>query len=651
MYIEHFFTLDFDIASSIRMKQPVFGFGSFGEFIYYSHYSRLLKNGRQENWNDTVIRVIEGIMSIRKDWYIKHRIPWNEEGWQAYAAGMAYSMFNMEWLPAGRGLWAMGTPLVYTKGSMPLVNCCYTTIGTDWINDFAWLMDSLMCGAGVSFEAKKTNLKLSEPIETFYYVIPDSREGWVTSVKLLLHGYITGRIPIFDYSSIRAKGEPLKTFGGYASGPQSLIDLHDSLHICCQGYLKHIDGDEIRLKTDIANLIGVCVVAGNLRRSAEMAIGKVKDSNFMNLKDYSRFPERKKWGWMSNNSVKLQKSSDFAYLDSIAGRIIVDGEPGVINMINLKKGRLGHAHDYTLPDPATGINPCSEIPLENREICNLAETLPTRCVNSDQWLLACEYATFYTSTVALLPTHQESTNAIIMRNRRIGVSIVDFIGWVNENGIATVTKWLRTGYKHIRSVNSRLAAAAGVPASIRVTTIKPGGTVPKIAGRLGGISFPNFQHMIRRVRIQTASPVFDILVKAHVPHEVDVVSKDTTVFEFPVYIGELPTIDEISLWQQAMILMLLQREWSDNSVSNTLMFKTSEEKDVANVLAAIMPSIKGVSMLPYETNIYPQMPEERISKNCYLQRIQKINDIDWGELKQDSISEKFCEKETCNIDL
>lgn len=112
-----------------------------------------------------------------------------------------------------------------------------------------------------------------------------------------------------------------------------------------------------------------------------------------------------------------------------------------------------------------------EIPLEDKELCNLTETLPTMCSSYEEWLEACEYATFYASTVSLLPTHQPLTNKVIARNRRIGVGIIDYTGWKHKHGVHKITQYMREGYDKIRQVNSYLADEAGVPHSIRVTTV------------------------------------------------------------------------------------------------------------------------------------------------------------------------------------
>jgi intein/homing endonuclease len=217
---------------------------------------------------------------------------------------------------------------------------------------------------------------------------------------------------------------------------------------------------------------------------------------------------------------------------------------------------------------------CGEQLQENKETCIIGETFPTVCNDLEKWLKACEYTTLYNSTVTLLPTHQPATNKVVARNRRIGVGLVDFTGWVNDIGMTKVIKSLRKGYKHIRKINREVNAEAGVPESIRVTTVKPGGTVPKLAGRTSGSMYPNFHFMLRRMRIARNSPIHQLLTDANVPYENDLVSANTDVFEFPVKMNiNVPQSEDISVWQQAMNLVILQREWSDNSVSNTLNFR------------------------------------------------------------------------------
>jgi len=55
------------------------------------------------------------------------------------------------------------------------------------------------------------------------------------------------------------------------------------------------------------NMIGKCVVAGNIRRSAEIAFGDSTDLEFMDLKNYEKNPDRIDYGWASNNSIFCKK--------------------------------------------------------------------------------------------------------------------------------------------------------------------------------------------------------------------------------------------------------------------------------------------------------------------------------------------------------
>lgn len=643
MYVTHRFELE--NTYHLRHKKPQFGFYPFGEAVYYRTYSRNI-DGVQEHWPDTVIRVINGTFSIRKDWYIKNHIHWDEAYWQEYAREMSSTLFDMHWLPPGRGLFAMGTELIYQRGSMPLYNCGATELNE--IDDFCWLMDALMNGCGIGWmpTTKFKHHPFRKPWHTYSYTIPDTREGWVDSVRQLLWGFQTGCLPDFDYSLLRAEGMPLKTFGGKSSGPQPLINLHYDLEKICYRYLEDEDYPSIVFQADVANLIGVCVVTGGIRRSAEIGLAPISMEHFADLKDYKRFPEREAWGWMSNNSVALEKPQDFLWMYELADSIRKNGEPGYVNWCNFPKGRLGH-DDSLRPDLGRLMNPCGEIVLEDKELCNVVETLPTRCPDVTAWYKACEHATFYASTVALLPTHSNETNSKIIKNRRIGVSIIDFANWKDIVGVARVTRYLRVGYKQVRETNQKLAAEAGVPESIRVTAIKPGGSVPKIAGRVGGAGYPNFNTMLRRMRVQENTKFAQVLIDAGVPYEKDAYSQQTLCFEFPIIVSGRT---DATLWEQAFNIILLQREWADNSVSNTLNFHPDE--DIAAVLSYIAPHVKSVSALPVsDKGVYKQMPEEGINREEYLERISKIREIDWSKFQEDGSDEKYCNSERCVLNV
>jgi ribonucleoside-diphosphate reductase alpha chain len=361
MFVTHKFQLYSDSIKQLRDLVPPFGYNGFGEFIFYRTYSRVKQDGGQEDWCDLVVRNTNGTFSIRKDWYIKNHIHWDEDFWQAYALKFAISMFMMEWMPPGRGLWAMGSDFMYERGSMALYNCAFTNItSTNLDDDISWLMDSLMHGVGVGFGPEREPLKIYKPVGTYDFVIPDSREGWCDSEKALINAFIRPgqKLPRMIYDKVREAGLPIKGFGGISSGPGPLKDLHERTIAEFERYMTRPEYDVVYLKTNLANHTGCCVVAGNVRRSAELGKGKMSDPTFKDLKDYSKYPEREAFGWMSNNSVELETEDDFMMLGEIAQRVIKNGEPGYINLRNFPYGRIGKKMKNLRMDMATGMNPC-----------------------------------------------------------------------------------------------------------------------------------------------------------------------------------------------------------------------------------------------------------------------------------------------------
>src|SRR5262249_47818385 len=152
--------------------------------------------------------------------------------------------------------------------------------------------------------------------------------------------------------------------------------VHERMRRYCEEYISG-KTNWTHFVANLANASGVCVIVGNVRRSAEIYLGSPTDDSFLNLKNYGLYPERMSVGWMSNNSCRFTERNDFLKISTIAERIRDNGEPGIYNQLNVTRyGRYGD-ESYGI-DKATGMNPCSEIPLESYEVCNLAEVFPSR---------------------------------------------------------------------------------------------------------------------------------------------------------------------------------------------------------------------------------------------------------------------------------
>jgi hypothetical protein len=272
-------------------------------------------------------------------------------------------MWEFKWLPPGRGLWMMGTDYIERVGSAALNNCGFTStvgISIDFADPFCWLMDMLMLGVGVGFDTKGAGLvKVQEPRQgDDTHVVEDSREGWVNLIRRVITAYSgRGSLPgEIDYSLVRLAGEPIKGFGGTASGPEPLDELVHSI----EETLDELIGESITSVAivDICNFIGKCVVAGNVRRSAEIAFGDPSDIDFLDLKNEAVWDKEsviEEYRWASNNSIFAKVGMDYT---NFAERTAMNGEPGYAWLENAQAySRMDRKPDYK-DRRARGGNPC-----------------------------------------------------------------------------------------------------------------------------------------------------------------------------------------------------------------------------------------------------------------------------------------------------
>lgn len=651
MFVTEFFHLSPQVKQGLAEKRVPWGFGPFSESIFYSRYSRMKPDGTQETWSDTVIRNIEGMFSILKTSAKLAGRHWDEKQWQLDAWQAAEMMFAMKWTPPGRGLWAQGTQFVYERGSDALNNCAFVKV-TKLSRDAEWLMDKLMKGVGVGFDTYNLSQVFHRPRNSTSrrFCVPDSREGWTESVRILIESYETpnSRAIEFDYSSIRPAGEPIRGFGGTSGGHWPLEQLHQRL----RGFLEDAAAGRItrtRLVADVMNSIGVCVIAGNVRRSAEIALGRPGDTEFLDLKDWKKYPERSDWMYLSNNSVVLDGSTDADVVASVVQRIVSNGEPGIINMPVIKQnGRVG---EYKI-DPAEGINPCGEVPLQSYETCNLSIIYPTRCTRAEL-SYATYYATLYSIAVSLLPSDNPLTEDVVSKNHRIGVGMSGLADWRDGVGRDYQLQELDRCYKLVEHTARKMAGFFDINVPVRLTTVKPDGTASLLAGVSPGMHWPWSGYVLRRVRQSASSPAAEMMMRAGVPWEPEKNDpQNTLVFEFPMMYngGVTRSQKDVSLREQMQALADYQAVWADNSVSATLSFNEEEINGMVDTVAEYLPYIKAASFLPEDDGVYEQPPNTSITKIEYEARMAQIRDVDWaGASIGDGELDRYCDGDTCTI--
>lgn len=660
------FQLSEKFVKKYARKQPAWG--PLGYITYKRTYARSLsacheryqklgeqyKVGTSEEFWLTLVRVVEGTFRIQEAHCKALRLPWSPWKAQKSAQLMFELMWNFKFLPPGRGLWMMGTPYIDKKMGAPLNNCAFVStadLKTSFSGPFCFLMDMSMLGVGVGGDtAGAGTILIKEPrIAPGVHEVTDDREGWVEIVRRVLDAYVSAdTIPeSIDYSKVRPYGAAINGFGGVASGPEPLDELVQSV----QSVLNPLVGEYITSTAivDIFNMIGRCVVAGNVRRSAEIMFGNPADEEFFDLKNPEVWPEEvKHHRWASNNSISATIGMDY---EKFAARTGKNGEPGYLWLENARRfSRMCDPEDNK-DYAAAGANPCVEQTLESYEMCCLVETFPSRHDSYEEYQLTLKYAYMYAKTVTLMPTHDERTNAVAMRNRRIGCSQSGIVQAFQKHGRREMFRWCDNGYKYITDLDRIYSRWLCVPESIKKTSIKPSGTISLLPGVTPGIHYPHAQYYFRVIRFASDSPLLERLRRAGYrcvelnPN----MEPNTTAVYFGIKEEHFDRSKlDVSLWEQLENAAQYQAYWADNQVSCTVTFKEHEANYIPYALQLYETRLKGISFLPLKTHGYEHAPYQEITEEEYEKYVANLKKLRLNNIETE-VEDKFCDGGVCEI--
>jgi len=395
------------------------------------------------------------------------------------------------------------------------------------------------------------------------------------------------------------------------------------------------------------NYIGKCVVAGNVRRSAEIALGDPTDLDFITCKqdEEALYSHR----WASNNSVFAVKGLDYSF---IANQIAVNGEPGILWLENARAySRMGDDPDFK-DKKAAGVNPCGEQTLESFELCCLVETFPSRHESYEEFQETLKYAYLYSKSVTLVNTHWQETNAVMLKNRRMGISQTGIIEAFVKHGRRRILEWCDKAYKYLRELDEQYSDWLCIPKSVKITTVKPSGTVSLLPGVPPGIHYPHSEYYIRRIRLSKNSDLIPNIKNAGYKIEDDSYSPNTVVAEFPIHEKYFDrSKNDVSIWEQAENAAAYQKYWSDNQVSITITFKQEEADQIKYILESYEDKLKSVSFLPIKEHGYKQAPYEEITQEAFEEMIEKIKPLNLDETKDREIGSKFCDADKCEVEF
>ena len=624
--------------------------GPLGYVTYKRTYARRLNennaNSKTEEFENTVDRIVKASDKQLKVGFS----PEEEKRLKEILLGLKGSV-------AGRFMWQLGTKTIDRLGLMSLQNCAFTVVNEP-VRPFTWAMDALMLGSGVGYNIQREYVyelpKLKRKVRIIRkdtndadFIVPDSREGWVKLLRKTLEShFITGEGFTYSTICVRGKGTPIKGFGGVASGPEELCwgirEISKLLNSRAGKKARPIDC------LDIMNIIGYIVVAGNVRRSAQIAIGDYDDIQYLEAKRWDLgIPN---WRAMSNNSVVCNDISLLPeqFWEGYNG----NGEP--YGLINLKLSReIGRTGDTNYPDPdVAGYNPCAEQSLAPFETCCLAEIHLPNIESQEELIEVAIYLYRINKHSLALPCHAKETEDIVHKNMRMGIGITGYCMATEEQ-----QSWLEETYKELRDFDVNYSKEKGFPPSIKLTTVKPSGTLSLLSGVTPG-AHPGYSHYhIRRIRMASDSALVQVCkqngYKVEFQRNFDGSDDtNTVVVEFPCKFPENTVVSkDMKALEQLELVKKLQTEWSDNSVSVTIYYRKEELDGIKEWLNSnYNNNLKTVSFLLHSEHGFDQAPLEEIDRQKYEDMVKSVKPITNCEVNEEDIKGSFeCATGACPI--
>ena len=384
--------------------------------------------------------------------------------------------------------------------------------------------------------------------------------------------------------------------------------------------------------------------------------------------NYQKFLDiiSEKYGFQKISSRKLGNEE---YTNLVASKLKENGLCYNHKIVSVKKigtanvynGTVDDFHNYCViisdrNDPVLELVPnsqCGEQSLESAELCNLCETFPSRHSGYNEFEETLKYAYLYAKSVTLMKTHWKESNAIMLKNRRIGTSMSGIIDAIVKHGRRTLLEWCEAGYNYLQKLDDTYSSWFCVPRSIKITTVKPSGSVSLLPGVSPGIHYPHSEYYIRRIRIAKDSELIPLLRDAGYFMEQDRMGEKTMmVVDFPVKEEKyIRGKDDITMWEQLQNAADLQRYWSDNQVSITVTFRKEEAKDLQWALESFEDKLKSVSLLPLSDHGYEQAPLEKITKKCFEEMSSRLLPLNLETFKERAIGSAHCDASGGHCDV
>lgn len=644
----------FDDAFLAKYKHQPSPLAELGNFVFYRTYSRYLPElRRREYWWETCARTVDYNCSL---------VPGTTK---EEAEALYDNMFHLRQFLSGRTMWIGGTE-VAKRNPMANYNCSFLVM--DSISCFYELTYLLMIGTGVGLRIKKEDVDKLPAMRNNYNLIHkeysprpkikrlehtkvvfedntatihigDSKNGWADAINnfmILLsdarYSNITNIVIVYD--SVRPQGERLKTFGGTASGHSAIRDIFTKINNVFKNKEKRF---LFKLKPidvlDICNIIGEGVIVGGVRRTAEIILFdsddkeciEAKSNMFRQIGDkwianshllhrsmsnnsiyYTSKPTRDEWSW----HIKTMKNS---------------GEPAFINQEAASKRRPNFK----------GVNPCGEVLLDSRQMCNLTTVnvmafVKEKDLDLEGLINAQTLSARAGYRMTMIDLELPKWDAIQKRDKLIGCSLTGWQDMVNATNMSRDDQayLLRLLRKVAHTAVEEYAQSLKQAPPLLTTTIKPEGTLSQLPTVSSGVHYSHSPYYIRRIRVNASDPIVKVCnelgyrVLPEVGQELS--TAKTLVVEFPVKAPKGKTKYDVSAIEQLENYKMFMENYVDHNCSITVHVRNDEWDDVEQWVWDNWDDIVGISFINLDDNFYDLMPYEAIDEEEYNKREEEM---------------------------
>lgn len=620
----------------------------------YSHHLNLDESQPFERWNDIIDR---GIRHQRHIWEQAIGRDLNDKELTELHE-LRQGQLDKKIALAGRTYNLGGLPISESRPETQF-NCWYDSLKT--VHDAVDMFYLLLCGGGVTSVIERgmsgfiQPIKLEiirtqrtdkggnqENIETFNdgiwtIKVGDSAEGWAKFLgKLLAHVYPAKKL-IVDFSELRPSGIVLSQFRWISNGDQQLADATiEMVRILNSSVARPLSKINI---LDIVTLTGGVLATRRAAQMEGMAFHDPEIDDFITAKstdNVMKHPNR----YNSNNTIMCYTKPNMKWVEELLDYGTTNDAPAFMNMTAAKRRN----------EACEGVNPCGEALFPN---CNLGEINATKLTSISEgnrlgYLLA---RALYRQTCppfsdGILQKHWDRN---LKNTRQIGVGLTNIV----PSGLRAAP--LREIYRNVVIGGGSMAHELGTPVPQGNTVVKPSGTMTKVmGGGAEGSHHPLAKYIFNNVNFRNNDPILEVLVNAGYKVINHPNKPDTALVTFPISninhaykfkdIGNGVMIDAESVIDQLNRYLFLLRNWADQNVSMTVLYRKDEIPDIVAWLdkhwdeyisVAFMQRFEDYSEAKERFGYMPQVPVNEYDFSEYL---NSIKDIDIDKLYNQNIS-------------